>query len=88
MHRGNSLPPDTPIVPNEISDFNVLYGENCAGCHGTDGRGGAAIPLGDPVYLAIADDTVMRRAATEWNSRHIHARIRAERRRNAHGKTD
>ena len=51
-------------LPNEISDFNVLYGENCAGCHGADGRGGAAIALGDPVYLAIADDTILRRAAT------------------------
>jgi cytochrome c oxidase cbb3-type subunit 3 len=61
---GRPLPNDTPIVPNEISDFNVLYGENCAGCHGSEGRGGAAIALGDPVYLAIADDTILRRAAT------------------------
>ncbi len=61
---GKPLASSTPINPNEISDFNVLYGENCAGCHGPDGRGGAAIALGDPVYLAIADDTIMRRAAT------------------------
>ena len=33
-------------------------GANCAGCHGTDGKGGAALALGDPVYLAIADDAV------------------------------
>ena len=25
---------------------------NCAGCHGAQGRGGPAIALGDPVYLA------------------------------------
>jgi mono/diheme cytochrome c family protein len=61
---GKPLAVDTPIVPSEISDFNVLYGENCAGCHGLDGRGGAAIPLGDPVYLAVADDTILRRDAT------------------------
>lgn len=60
---GKQAAADTPIVPNEISDFNVLYGENCAGCHGANGRGGAAIPLGDPVYLAIADDTILRRVA-------------------------
>jgi mono/diheme cytochrome c family protein len=53
-----------PIIPSEIFDFNVLYGQNCAGCHGSAGKGGAAIALGDPVYLAIADDTVLRRAAT------------------------
>jgi cytochrome c oxidase cbb3-type subunit III len=61
---GKEAAAGTPIVPNEISDFNVLYGDNCAGCHGLEGRGGAAIALGDPVYLAIADDTVLRRAAT------------------------
>jgi len=61
---GRPLPGDTPIVPNEVSDFNVLYGGNCAGCHGPEGRGGAAIALGDPVYLAIADDTILRRTAT------------------------
>jgi cytochrome c oxidase cbb3-type subunit 3 len=61
---GRPLPGDTPIVPSEISDFYVLYGENCAGCHGSEGKGGAALALGDPVYLAIADDTILRRTAT------------------------
>jgi len=61
---GRPAPGDMPIVPSEISDFNVLYGQNCSGCHGPEGKGGAAIALGDPVYLAIADDTVLRRAAT------------------------
>jgi cytochrome c oxidase cbb3-type subunit III len=61
---GQPLPDDTPIVPGKISDFAVLYKQNCAGCHGSDGKGGAAIALGDPVYLAIADDEVLRRAAT------------------------
>jgi cytochrome c oxidase cbb3-type subunit 3 len=61
---GKPLADSTPIVPSEIVNFNVLYSENCAGCHGADGRGGAAIALGDPVYLAIADDSILRRAAT------------------------
>jgi cytochrome c oxidase cbb3-type subunit 3/ubiquinol-cytochrome c reductase cytochrome c subunit len=38
-----------------------LYGENCAGCHGAEGRGGAAIALANPVYLAIADDAAIRK---------------------------
>ena len=50
------------LAPSEISDFRTLYAENCAGCHGTDGRGGAAIALADPVYLAIADESAMRKA--------------------------
>ena len=37
-------------------DFHLLYAKNCAGCHGPEGKGGAAIALGDPVFLAIADD--------------------------------
>jgi cytochrome c oxidase cbb3-type subunit 3 len=51
-------------APNEIADFNVLYGQNCAGCHGPGGKGGAAISLADPVFLAIADDANIRRIAT------------------------
>jgi mono/diheme cytochrome c family protein len=50
------------VAPNEILDFGTLYAENCAGCHGADGRGGAAIALANPVYLAIADDAVIRKA--------------------------
>jgi len=61
---GKPIAADTPIAPSEVSDFNVLYSENCAGCHGSEGRGGAAIALGESVYLAIADDTILRRAAT------------------------
>jgi cytochrome c oxidase cbb3-type subunit III len=51
------------IPPGKIMEFNFLYGRNCAGCHGPEGRGGAAIGLGDPVYLAIADDATIRRVA-------------------------
>jgi len=53
------------ISPGETTDFRVLYGKNCAGCHGEDGRGGAAIGLGDPLYLAIADDTTIRRVTAD-----------------------
>jgi len=50
------------LAPSEVLEFGTLYAENCAGCHGTDGRGGAAIALADPVYLAIADDSAIRKA--------------------------
>jgi mono/diheme cytochrome c family protein len=39
--------------------------ETCAGCHGEDGKGGAAIAMSDPVYLAIADDATIRRATAD-----------------------
>ena len=49
------------LAPNEILQFGTLYAENCAGCHGADGRGGAAIALANPVYLAIADGAAIRK---------------------------
>jgi mono/diheme cytochrome c family protein len=51
--------------PSSITNFRVLYSKNCAGCHGTEGRGGGAIGLGNPVYLAIADDAAIRRATAD-----------------------
>ncbi len=62
---GRPVPGDEPVVPSEVTDFKVLYGENCSGCHGNDGKGGAAIALADPVYLAIADDMVVRHATAD-----------------------
>jgi cytochrome c oxidase cbb3-type subunit III len=65
----SSLPgihrPELAVVPpSEVVDFSALYGQNCAGCHGVAGKGGAAIALANPVFLAIADDTVIRRIAS------------------------
>src|SRR4029079_8521427 len=62
----NGLPgrpsPDSVVVPpTKIMDFNLLYKMNCAGCHGAEGKGAAAVGLGDPVYLAIADDATVSR---------------------------
>jgi len=59
-------PVESPVIPpSKILDFGHLYSENCAGCHGVDGQGGLAIALGDPVYLAIANDTVIRAATAK-----------------------
>lgn len=40
--------------PDQVLDFPTLYGKNCAGCHGDQGRRGAAISLANPVYLNVA----------------------------------
>ena len=48
------------VAPSEVLDFAALYSANCAGCHGENGRGGAAIALADPVYLALGDDRSLR----------------------------
>jgi cytochrome c oxidase cbb3-type subunit III len=51
------------ISPDQIVSFSVLYAQNCAGCHGAEGSGGAAMSLANPTFLAIADDNVIRRIA-------------------------
>ena len=56
--RGRPGPDSEVLPPREITDFHFLYAKNCAACHGPEGKDGAAIPLGDPVFLAIADDAV------------------------------
>ncbi len=59
--RGRPRKGAETLAPNEVLEFATLYAENCAGCHGEQGRGGAAMALADPVYLAIADEAAIRR---------------------------
>ena len=61
---GRPVAGDIAAIPSEVSDFDTLYQQNCSACHGSEGKGGAAIALADPVYLAIADDAVLHQAAT------------------------
>jgi mono/diheme cytochrome c family protein len=42
------------VRPEQVLDFATLYRQNCVGCHGENGRHGAAIALANPVYLAVA----------------------------------
>jgi cytochrome c oxidase cbb3-type subunit III len=49
------------LAPNEVLEFGELFSANCAGCHGENGRGGAAIALADPVYLAVVPDQTIRK---------------------------
>jgi mono/diheme cytochrome c family protein len=58
---GKPTSADIELKPEEVSDFAVLYQQNCAGCHGQDGKGNTALALANPVYLAIASDDTIRR---------------------------
>jgi cytochrome c oxidase cbb3-type subunit 3 len=55
---------DIVLKPTEVSNFATLYSLNCAGCHGQDGKGSAALALANPVYLAIANDDTIRQVVT------------------------
>jgi mono/diheme cytochrome c family protein len=57
---GKPTPASVVKRPTDILDPVVLYQQNCAGCHGAEGKLGPAPPIGDPVYLAIVDDDTLR----------------------------
>ena len=46
--------------PAQVLSFDVLYGENCAACHGANGQNGAATNLANPEYEALIDDASLR----------------------------
>ncbi len=57
---GRPLESERPIRPKDVKSFDVLWGTNCAGCHGAEGNVGPARAMNDPLYLAWADDTSLR----------------------------
>ena len=59
---GRPTSADIELKPSEVHDFVALYNLNCAGCHGMDGKGNAALGLANPVYLAIASDETIGHA--------------------------
>lgn len=46
-------PGPIPPASQDIVDFATLYGDNCAGCHGDNGRNAPGRILNDPLYLAV-----------------------------------
>ncbi len=50
-------PPGKPTVDEAVdtepTDFTVLYGSNCAACHGENGNYGAGRPLNNALYMAL-----------------------------------
>lgn len=57
---GRPTPGDIVPRPDAVMSFDKLYGQNCAGCHGTNGENGAATDLANPEYEALVDDATLR----------------------------
>ena len=62
-------PPGKPhledsTLPQDVTDFKTLYGENCSGCHGAEGRNGPGRILNDPLYLAILPRESLKKILT------------------------
>jgi mono/diheme cytochrome c family protein len=62
---GKPTEADIELKPEEVRDFALLYKQNCAGCHGQDGKGNTALALANPIYLVIASDDTIRRATAQ-----------------------
>lgn len=46
--------------PHDQLDFQVLYRENCQGCHGAGDRVSGALSLDNPVYLSVLPEDTLR----------------------------
>src|SRR5271155_3777505 len=57
---GRPNPADRPVPADEVMDFGVLYRQNCAGCHGSDGKLGPAPPLNDPLFRSIVPEETLK----------------------------
>ena len=58
--HGRPGPGPEVVRPEEVLDFPTLYKQNCAACHGENGKNGAAISLANPVYLAVAGEETLQ----------------------------
>jgi mono/diheme cytochrome c family protein len=58
--HGRPGPGPEVVRPEEVLDFPTLYKQNCAACHGENGKGGAAISLANPVYLAVSGEGTLQ----------------------------
>jgi cytochrome c oxidase cbb3-type subunit III len=58
---GRPNPKDRPVPADKVVAFETLFSQNCAGCHGKDGKLGPAPPLNDPLFRAIVPTNVLEK---------------------------
>lgn len=54
-------PPDPVLRPSAVTEFDALYKQNCAACHGANGQNGPAMDLANPEYQSLVDDATLRK---------------------------
>jgi cytochrome c oxidase cbb3-type subunit 3 len=65
---GQPDPKDAPVPADRELRFGVLYGQNCAGCHGADGKLGPAPPLNDDLFRALIPEKELRDVISDGRS--------------------
>jgi cytochrome c oxidase cbb3-type subunit 3/ubiquinol-cytochrome c reductase cytochrome c subunit len=61
---GRPDPAERPVPEDRILSFRALFGLNCAGCHGADGKFGPAPPLNDPLFRALVPEKELEHVIT------------------------
>jgi len=64
-YPGKPKEADRYVAPQKEMKFEVLYQQNCAGCHGADGQWGPAPPLNDKLFLSLIPEKELLRVITE-----------------------
>ena len=85
---GRPAPDAIPVDPDEVSDFAALYGQNCTGCHGPDGKGGAAIAARRSDLPRNCGRFCFATCGCKRSWRNLDAGVCKERRWDAHRQTD
>ncbi len=62
---GRPNPKDRPVPADQVLSFSALYGQNCAGCHGAEGKLGAAPPLNDELFRAVVSKAELESIITD-----------------------
>jgi cytochrome c oxidase cbb3-type subunit III len=65
---GKPKPIERPVPPQDVTDFGILFKQNCAGCHGAGGELGPAPPLHDPLFRAIVPEGELQRVVVDGRS--------------------
>src|SRR5580692_6314293 len=68
---GRPGPGPEVVRPEEVLDFPTLYKQNCAACHGDNGRNGATIALSNPAFIAVAGEAQIRDVISKGVPNHL-----------------
>jgi mono/diheme cytochrome c family protein len=58
---GKPTDADKFVLPQNVKDFEKLYAQRCAGCHGDDGTLGPGPPLNDAIYCALVGEDDLKK---------------------------
>lgn len=62
---GKPNPANRPELPTQVMSFTAIYQRNCAGCHGPDGKQGAAPALNDPLFRGLISASELEATITK-----------------------